>query len=295
MTASEVLALSPALERRLERLTLVSRRRLARDGQGERRSALRGSSLQFVDFRAYAPGDDLRQIDWSVYGRTDELFVRLYEAEQILTVHLLIDVSRSMEWGTPSKRRKALEIAGALSCVALGGYDRLQIGFLADRTVGLAGPFWGRPQRAAALAALANAPSARVTDFAAAIGSYLDRVQQPGLLILLSDLLSSTAEAGLRRLATARHEAVVIHLLAPDDLVPEPAEDVELVDCETGQVVDVSLDLATIARYRQRLAEWLDHLDRLCRERGARYLRLRSDDDLERTILGVMRTQGVLA
>lgn len=112
---------------------------------------------------------------------------------------------------------------------------------------------------------------------------------------MLSDLLSPTAEAGLRRLATARHEAVVIHLLAPDDLAPEPAEDVELVDCETGQVIEVSLDLATIARYRQRLAEWLEHLDHLCRERGARYLRVRSDDDLERTILGVMRTQGVLA
>jgi uncharacterized protein (DUF58 family) len=233
-------------------------------------------------------------VDWNAYGRTDQLFVRLYEDERTLTVHLLVDVSKSMDWGTPNKRQRVLGLAGALAWVALSGYDRLQIGFLGERLIGQAGPFWGERKRAAALAALAAAPSANQTNFAASLSGYVDRLRQPGLLILLTDLLSPTAEDGLRRLATARHESVVIHVLAPQELAPEPAEDVQLVDRETGQSIEVNLDLATLARYRERVAAWCEHLGQLCRERNARYVRLSSGDNLETSMIRTLRVNGVL-
>jgi uncharacterized protein (DUF58 family) len=285
---------SPHLLRQLEGLSLVSRRRLATYGQGDRRSPLRGSSMELVDFRPYTPGDDLRQVDWNAYGRSGELFVRLYEDERVLNVHLLIDVSESMDWGSPNKREAALQLASALSYVAISGYDRVYLGFLAERVQGQEGPFWGHAQRAAALSALAAAPRGGQTDFAASLAAYVDRLRQPGLLIFLTDLLSPTAEEGLRRLATPRHEAVVLHLLAPQELDPEPAEDLQLVDRETGRSVEVSLDLATVARYRQRLNEWGERLARLCRERSARYVRLSTADKLDPTGLRTLRQQGVL-
>jgi uncharacterized protein (DUF58 family) len=247
-----------------------------------------------VDFRAYAPGDDLRQVDWNVFGRSGELFVRLYEDERALSVHLLIDVSQSMDWGEPNKRKVALKLASALSYIALSGIDRVHVGFLGERIVGLAGPFWGQHQRAAALAALAAAPTARQTDFGACLAPYVDRLRAPGLLILISDLLSPTAEDGLRRLAGARNEAAVLHLLSPQELDPEPGEDIQLVDRESGQTVDVSLDLDTIARYRERLTAWSDGLGRLCRERNARYVRLSTGDDVERDVMGTLRAQGIV-
>lgn len=293
--------LEPRLLRQLERLSLVTRGRLATHRQGDRRSPLRGSSLQLVDFRAYAPGDDLRQVDWNAYGRSGELFVRLYEDEKVLTVHLLIDVSRSMDWGAPSKREAALRLAAALGCVALSGSDRVMVGFLGDKVIGRAGPFWGLHQRAALFAALAGAPAATTTDFAASVGAYVDRLRaQPGggasLLLFLTDLLSPTAEAGLRRMANdPRRECVVLQLLAPQELDPESAEDVQLVDRETGQTIELNLDLATLGRYRQRLAEWTNRLAALCRERNARYLRLSSADDLESTILRSLRSRGIVA
>ena len=286
--------LEPKLLHRLESLSLVSRQRLANQGQGDRRSRLRGQSLQIVDFRAYAPGDDVRQVDWNFYGRSGELFVRLYEAEQVLSVHLLIDVSRSMDWGTPNKRTTALTLASALAYIVLGSYDRLEIGFLADQVVGRAGPFWGRHQAAAAFAALAAAPTATQTDSAASISSYLSRIRQPGLVFLLSDLLSPSAEAGVRRLTSTGLEAAVIHLLSPEELDPEPAEDVRLVDRETSQSIEVHLDHATIERYRQRLTAWTDNLARVCRERNARYLRLSTNEDLERGMIRAFRNQGIL-
>ena len=89
--------------------------------------------MQLVDYRSYTPGDDLRQVDWNVYGRSGELFVRLYEDERTLSVHLLVDVSQSMDWGTPNKRHVALKLASAFAYVALSGFDRLYVGFLADK------------------------------------------------------------------------------------------------------------------------------------------------------------------
>src|SRR5579859_3313253 len=266
--ATSAAAVLPAgLRHQLEGLTLVSRSRLGRQGQGDRRSPLRGHSLQLVDHRAYVAGDDPRQVDWNAYARSGELFLRLYEDERTMTVHLLIDVSDSMDWGTPNKKQAALRLASALAYVALSSYDRLQIAFLSDRVVGQAGPFWGQAQRASALEALARAPSSSRTDLQASIAAYVDRIRQPGILILLTDLLSRTAEAGLRRFANARHEAVVLHILAPQELDPEQAEDVRLVDRETGQSIDVNLDRATLARYRERLGAWLEGLAILCRER----------------------------
>lgn len=292
--------LEPRLSRLLDRLTLTTRGRLAMHGQGDRRSPARGNSLQLVDFRPYTPGDDLRQIDWNVYGRSGDLFVRLYEDERVLTVHLLIDVSRSMDWGRPGKRAAALRLAAALGYIALNSSDRVVVGFLGDSVIGRAGPFWGPHQRAALFAALTNAPRATTTDFAASIGGYVDRVRtQPGggpsLLVFISDLLSPTAEAGLRRLANGpRHECVVLQILAPDELDPEPSEDVQLIDRETGQTVELHLDLATLARYRRRLTEWTEGTASLCRERSARYLRISSDDDFEGSILRALRSGGIV-
>src|SRR5947209_2424870 len=98
---SSLLAIPPAVLRQLEGLSVRSRRRQAYLGQGDRRSPMRGNSLQLVDYRPYVPGDDLRQVDWNVYSRSGELFVRLYEDERTLTVHVLVDISRSMDWGIP--------------------------------------------------------------------------------------------------------------------------------------------------------------------------------------------------
>lgn len=286
--------LSAGLRRQLDCLSLLSRRHLATRGQGDRRSPRRGQSLQLVDYRPYVAGDDPRQVDWNAYGRSGELFLRLYEDERTLTVHLLLDVSDSMDWGVPNKRAAALRLASALAYVALSSYDRLQIAYLGDRVVGQAGPYFGLPRRASALAALAKAPTARRTDLLASVGAYADRIREPAVLILITDLLSPTAEDGLRRLATGRHETVVLQLLAPQELDPEPAEDVQLVDRETGQSIDVNLDLATIARYRERLEQWLDRIAVLCRERNTRYARFSSADDLEREVIRALRRQGIL-
>src|SRR6266849_2747268 len=142
--------LDGAFARRLERLQLVSRKRLVAHGQGDRRSLRKGSSLEFADYRHYVEGDDPARVDWNIYSRTDTLFVRLYEEEEVLNVHLLVDASRSMDWGDPSKLRFARRLAAALGYVALNASNCLFVWPL-SASAQFFGPAWGRGRAGAML------------------------------------------------------------------------------------------------------------------------------------------------
>ena len=102
---------------KLERLSILSRRAMAGQLQGERRSPKRGQSVEFADFRPYTPGDDFRRIDWNAYARLERFFLKLFVEEEDLTVHLLVDTSRSMDWGQPNKLWYAVRAAGALGYI----------------------------------------------------------------------------------------------------------------------------------------------------------------------------------
>src|SRR5947209_17649175 len=118
---------------RLDSLTLLTRRSMATGRPGRRRSPLAGSSMEFADFRRYTPGDDFRRIDWRAYARLERLFLRVFEAEENITVTVLIDCSDSMYQGTPSKANLAIELTAALAYVALKCEDNVILGALTDR------------------------------------------------------------------------------------------------------------------------------------------------------------------
>src|SRR3989441_9858448 len=118
---------------RLDSLTLITRKAMASGRPGRRRSPLAGSSMEFADYRRYTPGDDFRRIDWRAYARLERLFLRVFEAEENLTVTILIDCTDSMQHGKPSKASLASSIAAALSYVALKCEDSVIVGTLTDR------------------------------------------------------------------------------------------------------------------------------------------------------------------
>jgi uncharacterized protein (DUF58 family) len=280
---------------KLDRLSLASRRRLGRLNKGERRSQQKGASLEFVDYRRYVPGDDPRQVDWNLYGRSGALFVKQFEAEEVLSTHLLLDSSRSMDWGTPNKLEYGRRLAAALGYLSLASYDRLGVGIIGDgRSEETFGPAWGPKKVGALFAFLAGGRPAGQTDLGTAIARYFQQHKGAGVTVLISDLLSPSAEAAVKRLATLRHEVVVLHVLAPEEELPAADEGLRLVDRETGQSVEVYLDQRAIELYRERLAEWSAALQRLCSRQGAVYLRLSSATPLEQAIYGVLKQRGVL-
>lgn len=286
-----------AFLRKLERLDLVARKLRAGAIRGERRSTKRGQSVEFADFRLYSHGDDLRRVDWNVYARTERAFIKLFVEEEDRTVHLLIDCSPSMDWGIGAAHKLtwARRAAAALGYIALAGLDRVSLATLGG---GVAGQLAGQRGTRAFFRLLdflgSAGPVAGAGDLDAALTAYAGRARQPGPIFLLSDLLvAGGGRAGLTALAAHGYEPNVIHILAPDELDPALAGELQLIDSETGATRELTVDDAALGRYRRGLADWQRELASFCAGRGWPYLPVDTATPFEDVILNALRRGGI--
>jgi uncharacterized protein (DUF58 family) len=299
MTATPILELKFLAQ--LDRLSLVSRRMRAGQIQGERRSPNRGGSVEFADFRTYASGDDFRQIDWNAYARLERLFIKLFVAEEDITIHLVLDASQSMAFGDPQKWDYARRLAAALGYVGLVGLDRVAAAALKDdallqrkRCDLVSGPYRGKRQALAWFNWLADLETGGDLDPAAALHDYLARARHPGPLLLISDLLGPGWESGLRALASRRFEVIVLHVLSPQEVSPGLEGDLRLVDSENGAAVEITADYDLLQRYRSRVAAWQDHLRQTCAALGAHYVFIETTTPLEELVLAYLRRYDIV-
>lgn len=284
--------------RKLNQLALVASRVRSGAVKGERRSARRGGSVEFADYRNYAPGDDLRRLDWNIYARLDKPFIKLLEEEEDLAVYILIDGSRSMDWGADARNKfqYALKLAAGLGAIALSSGDLLSIGFLqGGRVAAEFGPSRGGYALPRLFKFLETLRADDKTDLEAALREYSVKPRRAGLLILISDLLVEDGyRAGLRQLLGRGHEAALIHVLAPDELDPDLAGDLQLVDVETNAAQEVSLDAGLRRLYASRVREWIQSTQDDCRKQGIKYVDVVTDKAWDQVLLLEMRKSGVV-
>ena len=284
-----------AFLRQLERLLILMRSPVRGGLKGGRRSVKRGQSVEFADYRDYALGDDLRQLDWNVYARLERLFVKLFIEEEDVTVTLLLDASASMATGSPQKLLFAKRAAAALGYIALASEDRVSLSVIAGRAsrrrTGLRGS--GRVFRL--LSDLSSIEAAAgPTDLLAAARHAGAQLTGRGVVVLLSDLLDPAADRVIRELAATGSELVIIHVLSPDELDPALEGDLRLVDSETGDRVDVTADLGTLDAYKTRLAAWKQGFADLAARRRASYVDLSSDTNLAELMFAELRRRRVV-
>jgi uncharacterized protein (DUF58 family) len=291
--------------RKLERLSILSRRAMSGQLQGERRSPKRGQSVEFADFRPYAPGDDFRRIDWNAYARLERFFIKLFVEEEDLTVHFLVDASRSMDWGQPNKLWYASRAAGALGYVALVGLDRVTVTVLGNGAIESRNHFpprRGKSQATALFSFLQTLVAGGRAHLAARLRAYAATTIQPGPLLLFSDLMDEGWSEGLGTLASRGFEVTVLHILAPDEVDPDsstwlgagPTADFKLLDAETGAEVEITADYDLLERYRQGLAAWREELRHFCGARGMHYVPVETSMPFEELLFGWLRRRGVL-
>jgi uncharacterized protein (DUF58 family) len=290
--------LDDAFLQRLERLRLVAHRPASGGTGGEHRSRARAESTEFVDYRGYAPGDDLRRLDWNAYRRLGTLQVKLAEAREHLAVHLLVDCSASMDWGAPNKLRYALGLAAALGYVGLVNNDVVAVACLGEPSRVVSG-LRGRGRALDLLRFLDEAGPGGSLDLRACVGQLpmWRRSRRGGLCVLLTDALPAdqTLADSLDWLVAAQLDVVVVHVLSRDEVEPEPGGDLALVDAETSEVIEVGLSQDALAEYHRRLAAWLSETESACWARGLRYVRVRTDEPLESAALTRLRQSRVLA
>jgi uncharacterized protein (DUF58 family) len=284
--------------RKLNQLSLVAARVRMGAIKGERRSVRRGSSVEFADYRDYAPGDDLRRLDWNIYARLERPFIKLFEEEEDLAVHILLDGSRSMEWGQgeANKFGYSVRLAAGLGAVALASGDALSVAMLqGGRVAAELGPARGQAVLPRLFGFLEGLRAGGETDLVNSLREYALTPRRPGLLVLISDLLATEGyEPGLRPLLGRGHEAALIHVLSVDELDPPLAGDLQLLDIETGHAQDVSLDGGLRELYRERAQTWIHTTQAECHQQGIRYLQLTTDRPWDQALLLEMRRAGLV-
>ena len=285
-----------AFLKKLEMLSIVSKKLFAGRMKGERRSPRRGQSVEFADFRDYSQGDDYRHIDWNAYARLEGLFLKLFVEEEDLHIHVLLDASRSMDFGRPRKFDFAAHAAAAIAYICLSNLDRVSLTAFSGeglRTL----PFQhGKQNIFAVIDFLERLQAGGSTELTPSVGEFVQRDPRRGLVILISDFLSEDGfQPALTRLKYSKYEPVALQVLSPDEVEPPIGGDWRFIDSETGAALDLSLGSRAVNTYRRRLRGYCDALDDFCRQRGIASLRSRTDQSFEDLILKYFRSAALIA
>lgn len=280
--------------RKLERLRFATSRTRAGQVKGERRSTKRGASVEFADYRDYVRGDDLRRVDWNIYARLERPYVKLFEEEEDLAVHLLLDASGSMNWpeGAPDdKFHFASRLVAALGHVALTGGDKLIVSIVGYPSLQLR----GRGNTLRLFEWLSHLEPSGATDLSTSLRDYALAAGRPGVCVLVSDLFSPGGyRDGLVALQGRGFEVTIVQVLAPDEVEPALAGDLRLVDCETDSPQDVTVDGAMRDSYRRRLRAWQAEIGAFCRSHNMRYVAIQTTRRLDELVLQDLRRAGVI-
>jgi uncharacterized protein (DUF58 family) len=284
---------------RLEYLHVVARRLVSGRERGERRARRPGSGIEFADHRDYARGDDPRYLDWNAYGRLGRLLVRLFEEEQELAVHLIVDTSASM--GRGAKFDRARQVAAALGYIALANLDRLAVVTIADGALGGAlPPGRGRGRIARLLDFLRALRPSGTTDLRGGCEAFARRMagQQAhgarGVAIVISDFYDLDYARALDLLRYHRFEPQAIQIVDAVDARPELAGEIEIVDCEGGGATELTVTPRLLAAYRREHEALCAGLDRYCAARGIASVRADTEVPFDELVLRVLRERGAV-
>lgn len=299
------------LLRGLERLAVAASGRTRGTQQGKRRSGSLGSSLEFADFRPYVPGDDIRRLDWNVYGRTGRAYIRQYWDEQETDVTFYLDVSRSMRfvpgaaaskpaaWPAANKLLYAARIAACAGYAALCGDDRAAAVCFAGGVESRLHPVRGRgaaPRLFAFLEqSLKSAADPGTDDLRLPLTAPGVLPSRPGVSWLLTDgLYAAGIEETLLAFTAARQHLVFVHVLAPDEWRPELRGELRLIDAENAEAKDVAIHANVLRAYDEALQRHAGAIRRRCAELGFVYFAVDTSAPLEETVLIRMARHGLL-
>jgi uncharacterized protein (DUF58 family) len=248
-------------------------------GEGEGRAG--AARIEFADYRNYTPGDDLRRIDWNVYRRLGQLVVRVGSEDTRLSLALLVDVSRSMRFGEPTKLFAAKRLAAVLSGVALLAGETVEIHVLGDGRSLAVARLDGPKQIARLVDGLSRLPVTRTTGLDAALEDYARQRPLTDLAILLTDANQDVdaIRSSVRTLASCARATGLVQVVAPDELTTRLRGPVELRDSESGRTLEATIDDRSAAEYAASFEAFSATIEDACRLERVGYVRAVSDED----------------
>lgn len=312
--------LSSSLIARLSALDLTSRKILSGKLKGERRSKRRGQSVEFADHRQYVVGDDLRHIDWNIFGRLDRLFLKLFLEEEDLSLHVIIDASGSSDAGNPSKFVFMQQIALALSYIGLVNLHRVTvsvIGGLGNTSSAATGNDSATPNSASSAGNILTQlrdlrGRRRLQDLARfLIGTipgggggetFTEACKRiavtrrgKGVMLVLSDFFVKEGyDTALRLLVGRGYDVYAMQVLSPQELEPDIGGDLRLKDCEDGDVAEVTISAPLLKKYKANLTAYCNRLRDFCARREIIHLLVPSSTAVDVVVLDYLRKRGLV-
>lgn len=282
--------LDEAFLRRLEQLSLLARKIRSGVSRGENISINRGASLEFSDYRLYQPGDDFRYLDWNIYRRLNRLFVKVFTAEENLTVHILLDTSRSMSFGNPGKLWYGGRLAAALGYLAVNNLDRVGISAFADGVEHSLPPVRQMSHVFSIFDYIQGLEPSGTTDFNRTLRDYSLRTRRPGLAILITDLLDPSGYVeGLQALLYRKFDIMLIQVLDEEEIDPRFKGAFRLIDGETDDETELNVEPDTIAEYQRRLSSFFAEVEEFCLGHDIEYLRTSTRIPFEDVVFSYLR------
>ena len=289
------LLLDPAFMARLDQLDVMSRKLLAGKMKGERRSKRRGQSVEFADYRNYVIGDDLRFIDWNIYARLDRLFLKLFLEEEDLSLYVLIDVSKSCDFGNPHKAIYLKRVAAALGYIGLVNYNRVNVIAMADGIVAETGALRGRRRVGQMIDFVSKLTPTGPSHLAQACKRFALAHRQKGVLVVLSDFFDKGGyENGLRYVAGGKYDLFAVQVLSPQEIEPDLQGDLKLRDMEDDDMAEVSITQPLIKQYKANLNAYCLGLKDYVTRRGGTYLFTSTTVPFDTLVLNYLRERGLL-
>jgi uncharacterized protein (DUF58 family) len=283
--------------KKLEYLSLVSRRVFRGQLLAQRRTMQLGGGIEFADHREYTPGDDFRYLDWNVFARHGELLLKRFQEEEDLHIYLLLDCSRSMAFGDPIKFDYARQVAAALGYIALAELDRVAVVAFAGDIVADFPLTRGKGRILTMLKFLEGLPpQGTVTDLTRVVKNFVHRGQRRGLAIVLSDLFDPKGyQGGLDLLRHHRYEPHVVQICDPSEANPGIKGDVELLDVESDTIRKVTITERNLRQYRRIFDAFLESVRNYCNTHGIGGTLASTAIPFDELLLRMMRAAGALA
>ena len=268
--------------KKLNKINMYINFKLSGGTQGGRKSKAKGVSVEFSDYREYAPGDDFRRIDWNAYGRFDKFFVKVFMEER--------------DYGKYNKKETALKIVAALSYIALNNLDRVNISTMNDGVIENLKTSTGNKGFQKILRDLENINFDGSTDLSSSIKKR--HLNLRGISIVVSDFLNNSGleglEEGLKYLAYKKQEIILVQVLCEEEINPEFNNEITLVDSETGENIKLSVTPALIKDYKETLKKYNDSIEALVRKYGGKLITVNSSMNIEEIILNEFSKRKVL-
>lgn len=273
--------------KKLNNISIKLNLKLSKGTQGGRKSKARGTSVEFSDFREYVHGDDFRRVDWNAYGRFEKLFVKLFMEEREGNFSIFIDCSKSMDFGEFNKGNMALKIAASLSYIAINNLDRVRISVLKEEGTELFNRSRGKESFIKIIDGLESLEFSGKTNLKSPI--LKNRFTNIGMSILISDFLISNGEEEIEEivkyLTYKKQQVVFIQILCKEERDPEIMGTKNIIDMETKEEAKVSITPKILKLYKSRIKEHEDMLKNIVKKYGGAFIRVNSEEDIEKIIL----------